>query len=148
MRLPSLTVFGLVSLVMLAPARAADAPELGRLFFTPEKRAVLERQRTLNVQAAQALQGTTMTLDGVVYRSSGKATVWINHQAQTESESARTGVNAVISPKTPGSAVLTPGEEAPAKLRVGEAMNRATGERNTRLGSGMVVTPATPTVRR
>lgn len=132
-----------LALVVLVPAHAADAPELGRLFFTPEKRATLERQRTLNVQAAQALQGTTMSLDGVVYRSSGKATVWINHQPQTEGESARTGVNAVISPKSPGSAVLAPGEEAPAKLRVGETMNRATGERNTRLGGGVVVTPAT-----
>lgn len=153
MRLPSRTasagLAGLASLIVLVPAYAADAPELGRLFFTPEKRAVLERQRTLNVQAAQALQGTTMSLDGVVYRSSGKATVWINHQAQTEGESARTGVSAVISPKTPGSAVLAPGEEAPAKLKVGEAMNRATGERNTRLGGGgVVVTPATPAARR
>lgn len=145
MKRSSRTVLGLagLALVVLVPAHAADAPELGRLFFTPEKRATLERQRTLNVQAAQALQGTTLSLDGVVYRSSGKATVWINHQPQTEGESARTGVNAVISPKSPGSAVLAPGEEAPAKLRVGETMNRATGERNTRLGGGVVVTPAT-----
>jgi hypothetical protein len=83
-----------------------------------------------------------MSLDGVVYRSSGKATVWVNRQAQTESEASRTGVNAVISPKSPGSAILAPGEEAPAQLKVGEAMNRATGERNTRLGNGSVVTPA------
>jgi hypothetical protein len=134
----------LVGLGMLVPAHAADAanaPELGRLFFTPERRAVLERQRTLNVQETQALQGTTMSLDGVVYRSSGKATVWVNRQAQTENEASRTGVSAVISPKTPGSALLAPGEEAPAQLKVGEAMNRATGERNTRLGNGSVTTP-------
>jgi len=141
MRLQTRIVSVLVGLVMLVPAYAADAPELGRLFFTPERRATLERQRTFNVQEAKALQGTTMTLDGVVYRSSGKATVWINRQAQTEGESARTGVSAVVSPKTPGSALLAPGEEAPAQLKVGEAMNRATGERNTRLGGGAVVTP-------
>jgi hypothetical protein len=139
---------GLLSLAMLAPAYAADAPELGRLFFTPERRATLERQRTFNIQEAQTLQGNTMTLDGVVYRSSGKATVWINRQAQTEGEASRTGVSATISPKTPGSALLTPGEEAPAQLKVGEAMNRATGERNTRLGGGVVVTPTTPALRR
>jgi hypothetical protein len=139
---------GLLSLAMLAPACAADAPELGRLFFTPDRRATLERQRTFNIQEAQTLQGNTMTLDGVVYRSSGKATVWINRQAQTEGEASRTGVSATISPKTPGSALLTPGEEAPAQLKVGEAMNRATGERNTRLGSGVVVTPTTPAPRR
>jgi hypothetical protein len=108
---------GLLSLTLLAPAFAADAPELGRLFFTPERRSTLERQRTLNVQEAQSLQGTSMSLDGVVYRSSGKATVWVNNQAQTEGESSRTGVTATISPGTPGSALLAPGEEAPARLQ-------------------------------
>ncbi len=139
---------GLLSLAMLAPARAADAPELGRLFFTPERRAALERQRAFNIQEAQTLQGTNMSLDGVVYRSGGKSTVWINQKAQTEGESSRTGVNAVVSPKTPGSALLAPGEETPAELKVGETINRATGERNTRLGGGVVVTPAAPPVKR
>ncbi len=141
MRLASSIMSALVGMAALASAHAADTPELGRLFFTPERRATLERQRTFNVQETQALQGTTMTLDGVVYRSSGKATVWVNRQAQTESEASRTGVSAVISPGSPGSALLAPGEEKPAQLKVGEAVNRATGERNTRLGGGSVVTP-------
>ena len=128
------------------PAGAAESANLGRLFFTPERRLSLERQRTHHVQQAQALQGTTMSLDGVVYRSSGKATVWINRQAQNEGESARTGVSAVVSPRTPGSALLAPGEEKPAQLKVGEAMNRATGERNTRLGGG-IVAPARQNTR-
>jgi hypothetical protein len=135
-------VSGLISATVLAPVFAANVPELGRLFFTPERRAILERQRTSNVQETQTLQGTTMSLDGVVYRSSGKTTVWINHQDQTEGQSGRTGVSAVVSPKTPGSALLAPGEDAPAELKVGETINRATGQRNTRLGSGSVVTPA------
>jgi hypothetical protein len=148
MRLPARLLPGLATLAMLAPACAADAPELGRLFFTPEKRTTLERQRTFNIQEAQALQGNSMSLDGVVYRSGGKSTVWINRQAQTENESPRTGVSAVLSPKTPGSAMLAPGEEAPAQLKVGETINRATGERNTRLGGGTVVTPASPAAKR
>ena len=144
MRLPARmmpALVGLLGLAVLAPARAADAQELGRLFFTPEKRATLDRQRTLNIQEAQTLQGTIMSLDGVVYRSSGKATVWINRQAQVEGDSSRTGVSAVVSPKTPGSAVLAPGEEKPAQVKVGETINRATGKRDTRLGNGVVVTP-------
>lgn len=148
MRLAIRILQSLVGLALLAPTFAASAQELGRLFFTPERRAALERQRTLNVQEAQTLQGTTMSLDGVVYRSSGKATVWINNQAQAENESARTGVSASLSPKAPGSALLKPGEEAPAHLKVGEAVNRATGERNTRLGGGVVVTPAAAAARR
>lgn len=139
---------GLVGAALLVPGFAAEAQELGRLFFSPERRALLERQRTQNVEEARTLQGTTMSLDGVVYRSSGKATVWINKQAQTENESSRTGVSAQISRKSPGSAVLTPGEDIPTQIKVGETVNRATGERNTRLGDGVVVTPASPAARR
>ena len=137
-------LLGLLALAVLGPARAADSKELGRLFFTPEKRATLDRQRTLNIQEAQTLQGTIMSLDGVVYRSSGKSTVWINQQAQAEGDSSRTGVSAVVSPKTPGSAVLAPGEETPAQVKVGETINRATGKRDTRLGGGSVAVPASP----
>ncbi len=139
---------GLFCLALLAPASAADAPGLGRLFFTPERRAELERQRNLKTQEAQTLQGATMSLDGVVYRSSGKTTVWINRQAQNEHDAPRTGVSVTVSPKTPGSALVAPGEEAPTQLKVGETINRSTGERDTRLGGGVVVTPATPAVRR
>lgn len=148
MRLSTRLMAGLLSLALIAPAWAADTAELGRLFFTPERRAALERQRASNIQEAQSLQGSSMSLDGVVYRSGGKSTVWINRQPQTENESARTGVSAVVSPKTPGSALLAPGEEAPAQLKVGESINRATGERNTRLGGGVVVAPPAPAVRR
>ena len=148
MRLTTRLMPVLLSLAVITPACAADVPELGRLFFTPERRVTLERQREFNVQEAQTLLGSSMSLDGVVYRSSGKSTVWINRQAQAENESRRTGVSAVVSPTAPGSAVLAPGEEAPTQLKVGEAINRATGERNTRLGGGVVVTPAAPATKR
>lgn len=148
MRLPTRLMPALLGLAVITPACAADVPELGRLFFTPERRATLERQRQFSVQEGQTLQGSSMSLDGVVYRSGGKSTVWINRQAQTENESSRTGVDAVVAPDAPGSAILSPGEEAPTRLKVGEAINRATGERNTRLGGGVVVTPAAPAIRR
>jgi hypothetical protein len=148
MRPPNCLLPVLLALAVIAPVGAADAPELGRLFFTPERRAALERQRAFNVQEAQTLQGNNMSLDGVVYRSGGKSTVWINRQAQAENEASRTGVSAAVSPTAPGSAVLAPGEEAPTQLKVGETINRATGERNTRLGGGAVVAPATPSAKR
>ena len=66
MRLTIRIAFGLTGLAAFMAANAADAPELGRLFFTPDRRIALERQRTFNVQEAQTLQGTTMSLDGVV----------------------------------------------------------------------------------
>lgn len=134
----SFVVLLLGALAGTLPARAAEPAALGRLFFTPERRLSLERQRTHNVQQAQALQGTTMSLDGVVYRSSGKSTVWINQHAQNENDAKRTGVTATLSPRDPGSALIAPGEDTAARLKVGEAVNRATGERDTRLGAGNV----------
>jgi len=116
-------------------------PSIGRLFFTPERRVILERQRLTNIQESQTLQGATMSLDGIVQRSSGKSTVWINGHAQHEGEAARTGVTATVTPKNPGSALLAPGEEPASRMNVGEAMNRATGERDNRLGGGAVTGP-------
>jgi hypothetical protein len=120
---------------------AADDAALGRLFFSPERRTALERQRVLNIQESRSLQGATLRLNGIVLRSTGKNTVWINEQAQNEDDSPRTGISARLSSKTPGRAQLSPGDESPTELKVGEAINRATGERDTRLGGGVVITP-------
>lgn len=115
---------------------------LGRLFFTPEKRLALEHQRLSNIQETQTLEGATMSLDGIVQRSSGNSTVWINGRAQNEHDAVLTGVTVHLIPKNPGRAQLSPGEESPTQLKVGEAINRTTGERNDRLGGGIIKTPA------
>lgn len=126
------------------PAGAAAEP-LGRLFLTPERRAILERQRQSNIQEqAQAIEGATMSLDGVITRSSGKATVWINGRPQNENM-VGTGVQADVSRHEPSRATLVTGEEAPAALRVGESINRATREKNDVVAPG-AVTVAKPRV--
>lgn len=122
------------------PATSAVPPQpqhLGRLFMTPEIRSALERQRQLNIQEAQTLEGSTVTLNGVVTRSSGRRTVWINGQAQHD-DAAPSGVIAATGPRTPGRAVLTTGEESPTQLDVGETVNRATHEKTDGLGGGQV----------
>lgn len=129
----------LLALIAVHPGSAA-AEQLGRLFFTPERRAVLERQRQTNVQEqaqTQALEGATMSLDGVITRSSGKATVWVNGRPQNE-DTAGTGVQAGVSAREPGRATLLTGEEAPAALRVGESINRATREKTDVVAPGAV----------
>jgi hypothetical protein len=123
------------ALALLAGAAAAEP--LDRLFFTPERRAALERQRQLNIQETQTLEGAVMSLDGMVVRSGGKSTVWVNKRAQPE-RSAATGVSATV--ERNGKAVVTAGEETPAELRVGESINRATREKNDGLGGGVIVT--------
>lgn len=130
-------------LLALAPAAFAqnDYPELGRLFLSPERRAALERQRQLNIQEVRAIEGATLRLDGVVRRSGGRSTVWINGNPQNVEDAPRSGISVRIDPHHPGSANIAPGDEAPTRLKVGEALNRATGERETRLGGGMLRTP-------
>ena len=132
----------LIGLTLLAGGPLHAEP-LGRLFLTPERRAMLERQRQQNVQTAQTLEGTVMSLDGVVTRSSGKTTVWINQHAQHEN-TVGTGVTAAVATRTPGRGVLTPTDETPAPLRVGEAINRGTLERADGLNGGRVTVNRQP----
>jgi hypothetical protein len=123
-------------LMLIASAPAAGEP-LGRLFLTPERRVALERQRQLNIQAAQTLEGSSVTLDGVVVRSSGRNTVWVNQHPQTE-HALGTGVTTSIAPGNPARAIVAPGDETPASLKVGESINRATREKTDNLGGGRV----------
>jgi hypothetical protein len=100
-------------------------------------RVHLERQRQLDIRETRSLEGGTMRLDGVVVRSSGKSTVWVNSQPQHERESA-TGVTAATSTQQPGRARLTTGDEAPADLKVGVTLNRATRETESGLAGGEI----------
>lgn len=80
-------------------ARGAPGDELGRLFFTPEERATMEAARALpklapvslplslsNLPGAIPAVATppppALTLNGLVTRSQGPATLWINGIAQ------------------------------------------------------------------
>lgn len=119
------------------PTPGPQPQHLGRLFMAPEMRSALERQRQLNIQEAQTLEGSTVTLNGVVTRSSGRRTVWINGQAQHD-EATPSGVAATTGPRTPGRAVLTTGDEGPTQLDVGETVNRATHEKSDGLAGGQV----------
>lgn len=125
------------ALLGLTLAQTLHAEPLGRLFLTPERRATLERQRLLNIQAAQALESSTMNLNGVVVRSSGKHTVWINDRAQHDN-TAPAGVSAQVTSRDPARAVLNAGEDNPAPLKVGETFNRATGNKTDVIGDGRV----------
>ncbi len=127
----------LAAVLILALPQVATAEPLGRLFFTPERRVALERQRQLNIQETQTLEGATMSLDGVVVRSSGKRTVWVNRRAQHDN-AAPAGVTVDVTRREPGKASLSVGEETPAQLKVGETINRATREKADALGGGQV----------
>lgn len=100
----------------LSPAWA-QAESLGRLFFTPQQRAALDRQRTLNRSfiANASADETSLTLNGEVSRSGGRSTRWINGQADWHGDTPRPGVP------------------------VGDTFHPGTGERESVIGNGRIV---------
>jgi len=121
------------------PAAAQDtASELGRLFFTPERRQQLDRQRQQHVQDKQDVaEEPALTINGVVTRSSGKRTVWVNGHAQNENETTGT---VILTPnrKTPGKVSVQTSESAATPAKVGDTINRNTGESIDLLGDGQI----------
>lgn len=108
--------------------QAARTPErLGRLFFTPETRAELDRQRATNRQSGQSLQGERLTLNGTIVRSDGKRTYWINGRQQ-EGNALPPGVAATTSRNRPAQTTFHVSGEPTTTLRVGESVNRGTEE--------------------
>jgi hypothetical protein len=113
----------------------ATAPPLGRLFLTPEKRQALERQRQLSLQETESSDSDTVQLDGIVQRSSGRHSVWINQRMQSDSEP---GLRPHIDRRNPGSAEFKPGNGSSTRLRVGETLNRSTQEQHDVVPEGAV----------
>jgi len=84
----------LITFAALAQAQVKTAPPLGRLFSTPEQRTELDARRSgagqpaaappLAAPPAPAALPPPVELNGLVQRSSGRSTVWLNQDAQQE----------------------------------------------------------------
>lgn len=70
----------LAFLLALLSVLPAGAEPLGRLFFTPAQRAVLDAARLQDRATDVPPPAARVILNGVVTRSDGGATVWINNQ--------------------------------------------------------------------
>ena len=83
----SLARFAALSLVVFGLAGESPAADLGRLFYTPAQRAQLEAARARNVTQAAGPAAPTIDqpqrFDGVVIRSDGASTSWINGRPHT-----------------------------------------------------------------
>ena len=123
------------------PVTTGDS-ELGRLFLTPETRATLERQRRTEQPAAPPVAGAPLRLDGVVVRSSGASTVWINRRPQAGNPGEK-GIAVSASPRQPGKVRVSSGETPAVDLKVGATLNPATGGQRGVLQDGEIrVRPA------
>lgn len=104
----------------LAVPVAAQQEPLGRLFFTPAQRSSLDVARSQRARATLSTESTeeqqaapaaqSITYGGMVRRSDGKSTVWINGRPVTEQEAAagatvvgRVGADGSVSVEVPQS---------------------------------------------
>jgi len=89
-----------ILLSLLACSTASQA-ELGRLFYTPQQRQGLENIRVQNRSVAGPASATTtqpLTYDGIVLRSDGRSTRWINGKPQSGNSYALTTHGKTLKP--------------------------------------------------
>jgi endonuclease YncB( thermonuclease family) len=129
----------LLLLALLAPG-AAGAQELGRLFFTPEQRAALDARRKARIPdkpAAVPQAALPVTrVNGAVHRADGRSTVWVNGEAIPELPQ---GDAPRVAPRD-AARVTVPGAESSQRydLRVGQSVDRASGEVRDVIGEGEI----------
>ena len=137
-------------LVGLLGSSGARAQELGRLFFTPEQRAALDARRKARVPdkpaAASQADSPITRVNGAVQRGGGRSTVWVNGEAIPEGAPA----GAPPSPRvaSPGRVTLPAGEGAQRDLRVGESLDRGSGEVRDVIGEGEIRVGAPPAAKK
>lgn len=124
----------LVAALAAAPAPAQE--RLGRIFFTPAQRASLDVARSQRARTALATDRSeqeaapvpqTIIYSGLIRRSDGKTTVWINNQPVHERESA--GAAAIVGRVRPdGSVTLqVPQSGRSVILKPGQSVELLTG---------------------
>ena len=106
--------------------KAAEA--LGRLFFTPEQRAALDAGKLAGGKRSSTPAvhiPRSVTLNGVVTRSDGESTVWVNGRTLHERS---TGIRATASASDSTAARLKVGAaRKPVRIRVGQRIDLRTG---------------------
>lgn len=122
-------------------ASSLDRPPVvtpGRLFFSAERRQALDQQRKSMQFRETVVEGDKLSLDGVVTRSSGKWTMWINGNAVTEKDSTSVGARPLAGSPAQGR-LSAGGESAGAStLVVGNGIDRSTGASTSLLGNGSI----------
>ena len=123
----------LAAIMLLTPLVASGADTLGRLFFTPDQRTQLDTLRTRKVVAAQTKEEPApeiVTYNGIVRRSDGKTTVWVNNQSLSEADLRdKPAIAGKVS--RDGQIVLQaaqPGTTAKTQLKVGQSAELLSGQ--------------------
>jgi len=128
--------------ILLCGYAAADTAQVpGRLFTTPEERAMLDRLRAGRPdpkppETEQASSGTgtvagpakPVRIDGVVRRSRGPSTVWVDGEALQAGGRTADGVQVRPASKVPGAVYLkVPNGERAVRLKPGQRYDPSRG---------------------
>jgi hypothetical protein len=122
----------LLLLVIVPIVQAADPAPIGRIFFSPEQRAQLDTLRTQKAVATQIRDEPVpenVSYNGIVRRSDGITTVWVNNEAMTDAE-LRVKQSIVGRVDSRGRILLqTPAAGAgPLQLKVGQSAELLSGK--------------------
>lgn len=104
-RLDPLFVVGIMFLACTGLSAQSDAPLLGRLFFSGEERRQFDRfreeARKYKHSVTEKKQGPdtkSFDINGIIMRSDGHGTFWINGAPLSENEASRTGIHIIEQP--------------------------------------------------
>jgi hypothetical protein len=114
-------------------AWTAGAAELGRLFFTPEQRATLDKARQQNNRAEVGTENEqpaapvpqNISVDGVIRRSDGKSTIWLNNRVV--GEQLKSGVKATARANDSRVRLSVPDSGRDIDLKVGQTVEIVSG---------------------
>lgn len=103
-----------------------EAAHIGRLFYSADERAMLDQMR--NNKGGKSTSPTEQfTLNGIVRRSSGKSTTWINQLPQRENEAPQgIAVRQSDSSRSAAQLMLPSGKQV--NLKAGQTFNATKGK--------------------
>ena len=120
------------AIVLMLGAGTVNSADLGRMFFTPAQRATLDNARKQNIrielgsdneQAAPVPQN--VSVNGVVRRSDGKSTVWLNNRAVIAPQTG--GINVSTSKNDHRVKLIVPHSGRSVDLKVGQTVEIVSG---------------------
>jgi len=114
-------------------AAMAQDEMLGRLFYTPGQRAALNANiRSVTEKPKERIPTPpSVTLSGVVTRSDGERTIWIDGRVYHQGNPIN--IRVIINPENPAGAELTvQGVSKSMPVRVGQKLDPASGNTSER----------------
>lgn len=129
-RFSAMMVFGAWMLISMQ-CWADDS--LGRLFYTPEQRARMDvaRQHERNIKIDEEESTpppVNIHLNGVITRSDGRSTVWINNKVQSGDQATQGIVVGGKGGRSGEVGVAIPGVRGNVPLKVGQSIDVSSGQ--------------------